>query len=83
MIYSAGDRAYILENHVKVTPVMVVNRIGDMYTVRFKDGGGTRVRHSRLYRTEAEATKDIIPLTVPDPVPEPQKKYRSPYDYWY
>ena len=83
MIYKVGDMPYLLENHLRVKQVLVLDRIGDMYTVRI-GGGAIRVRHTRLYPTKEAAEKDIIKLKDPNPAPEPEKpKYRSPYDYWY
>ena len=32
MIFNAGDTAYIIENGIRVKPVKILSRIGDMYT---------------------------------------------------
>lgn len=86
MIFKAGDTAYILENSIRVKSVKILNRIGDMYTVRI-DRGAICLRHTRLFGTEAEAKKHMIKLEGPDNSAcsvEPKRNgYRSPYDYWY
>ena len=86
MIFGFGDTAYILENHIKVTPVMVLDRTGDMYTVRIR-GGAMRVRHSRLYSTREEAEKNVIRLgEAAEPAKAGERTfghYRSPYDWVY
>ena len=38
MIFNAGDTAYIIENGIRVKPVKILSRIGDMYTVRVGRG---------------------------------------------
>jgi hypothetical protein len=35
MTFKAGEQAYIIENHSRVTPVVVVRSYGDFYTVAF------------------------------------------------
>lgn len=83
MIFEPGDRVYILENHIKVSEVTVLSRSGDLYTVKFAGGGATRVRHSRLYKSEEDARKNVIPLAASgQTAPAQKKKYLSPYDYW-
>ena len=98
MIYEVGDMPYLLENNLQARQVLVMGRIGDMYTVRI-NGGAIRVRHTRLFETKEEAEKNIIRLgdpepekVIPDPrlQPEPEEsqerqfgEYRSPYDIWY
>ena len=83
MVFEVGDKAYILENNIRVTKVTIVDRVADMYTVRFPNGGGTRLRHSRLYRTEKEAQGHIRLRNPVQEAPAPKKHYLSPYDYWY
>lgn len=84
MIFGFGDTAYIVENHLRVRRVMVLDRIGDMYTVMI-GSGAIRIRHTRLYETKEEAEKNVIRLEAPqNPVSEEKPKgYRSPYDYWH
>ena len=74
MIFNAGDTAYIIENDIRVTPVKVMNRIGDMYTVRI-GRGAICVRHTRLFASEEEAEKTMSGAT------QKRRGYRSPYDY--
>ena len=64
MVFSFGDKAYILENHVKVKPVMVLDRSGDVYTVQIGTGL-LRIRHTRLYKTKEEAERNAIRLGDP------------------
>ena len=49
MIFNAGDTAYIIENGIRVKPVKILSRIGDMYTVRV-GRGAICVRHTRPYQ---------------------------------
>lgn len=66
MIYEVGDMPYLLENNLRARQVLIMGRIGDMYTVRI-NGGAIRVRHTRLYETKEEAEKNIIRLADPEP----------------
>lgn len=60
-----GDLAYIVENHIRITPVKVVVASGGFCTVRFcnSDFSAIRVRDSRLFKTEEEASRflNVIP----------------------
>lgn len=76
MIFNTGDTAYIIENDIRVKPVKVMNRIGDMYTVRI-GRGAICVRRSRLFATAEEAEKAMSGVV------KKRNGYRSPYDYWY
>ena len=69
MIFNAGDTAYIIENGIRVKPVKILSRIGDMYTA-------ICVRHTRLFATAEEAEK------IMSGVVQKRRGYRSPYDYW-
>ena len=61
MIFNAGDTAYIIENGIRVKPVKILNRIGDMYTVRI-GRGAICVRYTRLFATAEEAKKHAVKL---------------------
>ena len=61
MIFYAGDTAFILENFMRVKSVKILNRLGDMYTVRI-GSGAICVRHTRLFATEEEAEKHAVKL---------------------
>ena len=74
MIFNTGDTAYIIENGIRVTPVKVMNRIGDMYTVRI-GRGAICVRRSRLFATAKEAEKTMSGVV------QKRRGNRSPYDY--
>ena len=78
MIFGIGDTAYLIEHGRYVSPVTIVKREADMYLVRFENGSGTRIRHTRLYASEAEANAGIIPIGT-----EKKKGFHSPYDYWH
>ena len=75
MIFNAGDTAYIIENGIRVKPVKILSRIGDMYTVRV-GRGAICVRYTRLFATAEEAEK------IMSGVVQKRRGYRSPYDYW-
>ena len=46
---------YIVVSNLFVKPVTVVKDEGEFCLVKFDDGGGARVRRSRLYETKEEA----------------------------
>ena len=86
VIYEVGDMPYLLENNLQARQVLVLGRIGDMYTVRI-NGGAIRVRHTRLYETKEEAEKNIIRLgnpepekIIPDPQPAPEPEPEEPQE---
>ena len=69
MIFGFGDTAYFIENGVRVTPVMVLDRMEDVYTIRINNRY-LHVRHTRLYTTKEEAEKNIVRLEGPkEPIP--------------
>jgi hypothetical protein len=75
MIFNAGDTAYIIENGIRVKPVKILSRIGDMYTVRI-GRGAICVRHTRLFATAVEAEKTMAGAA------RKRSGNSSPYDYW-
>ena len=49
----------IIENNSHVTPVRIIRKDGEFYTIQFADQGRISLRGSRLYHTEEEAQKKI------------------------
>ena len=78
MIFDVGDTAYIVENCHSVRQVQIAGREGDMYLVKTAPDSGFMIRHTRLYATQEEAKKQIIPLKEVS-----EQKHHSPYDYWH
>ncbi len=61
MLYSPGDRAYIVESNLYIREVEVIKVAGGFCTIRFWDrGGGIKVRESRLFPTK-EAAEASLP----------------------
>ena len=87
MSFNEGEKAYIVENNSHVTPVRIIRKDGEFYTIQFANFGrislrGSRLslRGSRLYHTEEEAQKKIRPA------PSSNRQvirngYKSPYNY--
>ena len=61
MRFKKGDIAYLIENQRRITPVKVMAVSGGFCTVRFcnSDSSAIRVRESRLFKTEEEASKSL------------------------
>lgn len=61
MRFKKGDIAYLVENHMRITPVKVMAASGGFCTVRFCNSGSSaiRVRDSRLFKTEEEASRSL------------------------
>lgn len=55
MKYVPGDRVFIIENGNRIREAEVIRCAAGFCTIRFRNGGGTRLRESRLYKTIAEA----------------------------
>ena len=71
-----GSTVFIIESNRIILEAAVIAQQGDFYTIRFRDGGGgIRLRRSRLFLTHEDA-EGSLPIC-----PQPQRKYRSPYDY--
>lgn len=80
MAFLEGEQAYIIENNSRVTPVRIIRKDGDFYTIEFPNFGRINLRESRLYRTPEEAEEKVHrtpfvkrQVTVP--------RYASPYNY--
>lgn len=59
--FNEGDVVYFISSSVFIKKATVIRNTGGFCTIRFSDGNcgtsGTRVRESKLYRTEEEARK--------------------------
>lgn len=56
---SVGDKSYIIENNVFVKEVIITKIAASFYTVKSSKNTAYRVRESRLFATEQEATANI------------------------
>lgn len=70
----------IIENNSHVTPVRIIRKDGEFYTIQFANFGRISLRGSRLYHTEEEAQKKIRPA------PSSNRQvirngFKSPYHY--
>ena len=88
MPFQEGDRVYIIENNLRVSPCTVCSTSGDMCVIRFDKGGVIRVRKSRLYRTAEETGFPVAGAVTPKPnndrVIEEKavtRKERTPWDW--
>lgn len=61
MRFKKGDTAYLIENHMRIRQVEIVAVSGGFFTVRFCDtkSAAIRVRDSRLFKTEEDASKTL------------------------
>ena len=59
MKYVPGDRVFIIENGTRTREAEVIRCTAGFCTIRFRNGGGTRLRESRIYPTIAEAEAEI------------------------
>lgn len=59
MKYVPGNRVFIIENGNRIREAEVIRCAAGFCTIRFRNGGGTRLRESRLYPTMAEAEAEI------------------------
>lgn len=61
--FNKGDVVYFISSSVFIKKATVIRNAGGFCTIRFSDGNcgtsGTRVRESKLYRTEEEAKKVV------------------------
>ena len=80
MAFREGEEAYIIENNSRVTPVRIIRKDGDFYTIEFSDYGRINLRASRLFHTREEAEGKIHK----SPFVKRQvavSRYASPYQY--
>lgn len=57
--YQAGQRVYIIQSNRWVRKATVLKYASGMYTIKFTEGGGLRLRESRLFSSEEEAQEVI------------------------
>lgn len=77
MKYKVGDTVFLIESNRIIRECTVKKVCGNLYIVRFADGGGIQVKGHRLFATKEEAEKNL-------PAKEKEKtKYFSPYEYWH
>jgi hypothetical protein len=78
--FNQGQIAWVIESGMKVRPVRVLSASGSFATVKFLDTSeesGMRVRESRLYRSQVEAERNVVPRTTPsEPKEGRSDKYR-------
>lgn len=83
MIINPGDVVFIVENKMRVTSCTVVSAEADSCVIRFKKGGGCRLRKKRLYPTKelAEAAVEYIPKMEEEKKKEEAKREYTPWGY--
>ncbi len=73
--YRIGDQVYFIESNYKISEGLVINRTGEFYVVRYKNGdGGLRLRETRLFSSREEAENKFSKSEI-------RTRFRSPYDY--
>ena len=70
IMFRKGQTVYFLQSKKNVIQARIIAVSGGFYTLKLADGGGIRLRESRLYATEEDAKKEI------------QKPYVKPKLYW-
>lgn len=80
MAFREGEEAYIIENNSQVTPVHVIRKDGDFYTIEFSNYSRINLRESRLFHTPEEA-KERIRRTPYVKRAAAVPRYASPYHY--
>ena len=86
MTFKVGERAYIVENHSYVTPVVILKSYGDFYTIGVGEKG-INLRAGRLFKTREEAERtlpgrertDASRTTGSGETPYDYMDYHSPY----
>lgn len=74
--YKAGDIVYIIESNRIVRGCTIVRGHGDLYIIKFDNGGGIQIKVHRLFDRKEKAE-----VNLPKPKNRSkQKKYQSPYD---
>lgn len=54
-----GSHVFIVESNRTVTEVMVAEKKGDFYTLRFLNGGAIKLRQSRIFPFREDAEEQI------------------------
>lgn len=57
--YQTGQTVYIIQSNRWIRKATVLKYAGGMYTIKFTEGGGLRLRESRLFSSEEEAQEVI------------------------
>lgn len=70
--WKINDQCYFVENGYKVICGVITAVRGEFCTVKYTDHAATRLRCTKLYRTEEEARQQIKPMPPSN---------RNPYDY--
>ena len=77
MKYKVGDTVYLIESNRLIRECTVKKVSGNLYVVRFVNGGGIQVKEHRLFATQEEAERSLPVKAVA------KSRYRSPYEYWH
>lgn len=77
--YQNGENVYIIVSGIEIVEVTVINRTGDLYTLRLPSKGAIRLKSGRLYETEQEA-KSALHKPGADPKADFWEKM-GPYKY--
>lgn len=60
IMYKSGDIVYHISNSIYVRKARVIRAGGGFCTIKFDDtGSGSRVRATKLYKTEKEASEIV------------------------
>ena len=59
MSYKVGQLVWFVQSGMHVKEAKIISISGDFCTIRFEDGGGIRVRSSKLYSTKEDAEQII------------------------
>ena len=81
MSFNEGEKAYIVENNSHVTPVRIIRKDGEFYTIQFANFGRISLRGSRLYHTEEEAQEKIRPAPSSNRQVIRNGYHKTPYQY--
>lgn len=75
--YKVGDTVYLIESNRLIRECTVKRVSGNLYVVRFANGGGIQVKEHRLFATQEEAESSRLVKEVA------KTNYRSTYEYWH
>lgn len=79
MTFKVGERAYIVENHTYVTPVVILKSYGDFYTIGIGEKS-INLRASRLFKTREDAER-TLPGRKRTVASGANGSSETPYDY--
>lgn len=80
MKYNRGDECYIVENNRFVRRATVTQCSGGFCIIKFDEGGGTRLRETKLFSTEEDARMSITKTEVKTDSGKRTPRY-NPYNY--